>query len=36
MRKQLDNNLSFHKMVAYMIGLMTGMQFDYLQNYKSQ
>ncbi|XP_067103721.1 NADPH oxidase 1 [Osmerus mordax] len=24
MRKQLDNNLSFHKMVAYMIGLMTA------------
>lgn len=24
MRKQLDNNLSFHKLVAYMIALMTG------------
>lgn len=23
-RKQLDKNLSFHKLVAYMIGLMTG------------
>ncbi|XP_062281502.1 NADPH oxidase 1 [Scomber scombrus] len=24
MRKQLDNNLTFHKLVAYMIGLMTA------------
>lgn len=24
MRKQLDKNLSFHKLVAYMIALMTG------------
>lgn len=24
MRKQLDKNISFHKLVAYMIGLMTG------------
>lgn len=24
MRKQLDKNLTFHKLVAYMIALMTG------------
>lgn len=24
MRKQLDKNLTFHKLVAYMIGAMTG------------
>lgn len=31
MRKQLDKNLSFHKLVAYMIALMTG-ETAFLQN----
>lgn len=31
MRKQLDHNLSFHKLAAYMIGLMTGETLDAFQ-----
>lgn len=32
MRKQLDKNLSFHKLVAYMIALMTGELMQALQS----
>lgn len=36
MRKQLDKNLSFHKLVAYMIALMTGEHFLFSLNFRSK
>lgn len=36
MRKQLDKNLSFHKLVAYMIALMTGELFSFSLHFCSK